>query len=70
MQMDYAAIMQVMLYTCLFITGLQQLHTAYNSRNKYISIRNGIVALLTLAATLRMVFWCKVCLPGRWTTPS
>ena len=64
MQVDYAAIVQVCLYTFILITGSQQLHTAYKSRNKSLSIRNGIVALLTLAAFVRIIFWVKTCVPG------
>jgi hypothetical protein len=64
MDTDFAAIILVLLYSFILFVGCQQLHTAYNSRNKYISIRNGIVALLTLASFVRVILWIKTASPG------
>ncbi len=46
------------------MTGAQQTYRAFNSRNRFLSIRNSIVMLLTCSALLRLVLWVKVCVPG------
>jgi len=56
--------MLVLFYVFIVGTGVQQTYRAYISRNRFISIRNSIVLLLTISAFLRVILWIKVCVPG------
>jgi len=64
MPVDWAGIMLGLFYVFIVGTGMQQTYRAYLSRNRFISIRNSIVLLLTLSAFLRVILWIKVCVPG------
>ena len=60
---DYVAFLLFLLYMVLFGVGVQQLYTTLQSRNKRLTIRNGIVCILTAACSLRIIFWLKTCIP-------
>ena len=60
---DWVALILLLLYATLLGVGCHQLRTTMRSRNKRLTIRNGIVSILTLSAAFRAVFWLKACVP-------
>lgn len=63
MAFDYVAFLLLLQYVGLFGVGCHQLSVASKSRNKRLTIRNGIVSILTSATLLRIIFWLKACVP-------
>ena len=60
---DYVAFVLLLIYGSLFVMGGYQIHKTFESRNKRLTIRNGIVTILTSASLLRIIFWLKACIP-------
>jgi len=60
---DWVSLILLLLYASLLGVGCHQLRTTMRSRNKRVTIRNGIVSILTLSVALRAVFWLKACVP-------
>lgn len=60
---DYVAFALLLLYFAQFGVGCAQLYSCCYSRNKRLTLRNGIVTILTIASFLRVIFWTKACIP-------
>ncbi len=63
---DYIGIMLVLFFTLVFSIGLFQSVTTLQSRNKVLTLRNGITFALTCSAFLRVIFFIKVCIETMW----
>ena len=64
MDTDWVGLILVLFYLAIVYIGSQQTYRAFKSRNRFLSIRNSIVLLLTASAFLRLILWVKVCVPG------